>query len=187
VHAGGERRGVTVGRREFPTVEIPLDDDLVRPPPALRARILEDDRAASDGVVVLARDCVLSGRTVLVHHGAGVFTGYFHLSRIDVRDGARVTRGDRVGRVGATGRTTGPHLHFAVRADGRYVDPPALLGLGWVPAPPDASVARTVGRFPSCKTCGPRRTRHGIPGVDQGGNGGPELGRREARQGRRLR
>ncbi|WP_243338691.1 M23 family metallopeptidase [Anaeromyxobacter soli] len=86
-------------------------------------------RAANDGVVVLVREAYLSGRTVLLSHGAGVFTAYFHLSRIGVRPGQAVRRGARIGLLGATGRASGPHLHWSVRVGGLFVDPESLLGI----------------------------------------------------------
>jgi hypothetical protein len=94
--------------------------------------------AANDGEVVLARDCYFSGRTVVVWHGADVFTLYFHLDRIDVRPGDAVRKGDRVGLLGSTGRATGPHLHWSARAAGLLVDPESLLGIDFVTgeAPP---------------------------------------------------
>lgn len=83
--------------------------------------------AANDGVVVLARGCYMSGNSVVLWHGAGVYSVYFHLSRIDVKPGQAVKRGETVGLVGATGRVTGPHLHWSVKVDGLYVDPLSLL------------------------------------------------------------
>ena len=95
---------------------------------ALRARPARPgrrrrSRAGGEGEVVLARDCYMSGKTVLVWHGAGVFTAYFHLSRMEVKAGDPVRRGQLIGRVGSTGRSTGPHLHWGVRVDGLWVDP----------------------------------------------------------------
>ena len=94
--------------------------------------------AANDGEVVLARDAYLSGKSVILWHGADVFTIYFHLQRIDVRPGARVRRGQRIGQVGSTGRSTGPHLHWSARVAGLYVDPESLLGIDFAAgtAPP---------------------------------------------------
>ncbi|MEN9800322.1 MAG: hypothetical protein RL653_4019 [Pseudomonadota bacterium] len=85
--------------------------------------------AANDGVVVLARDCFATGNTVLLHHGVGLYTAYFHLSRLDVAVGQKVKRGELLGGVGATGRVTGAHLHWGVKYDGRYVDGESLLRL----------------------------------------------------------
>ncbi len=85
--------------------------------------------AANDGVVVLARDCFATGNTVLVHHGVGLYTAYFHLSRLNVKLGQEVKRGQLLGGVGATGRVTGAHLHWGVKYDGRYVDGESLLRL----------------------------------------------------------
>lgn len=89
--------------------------------------------AAHDGEVVLVRDCFASGQTVLVHHGARLFTAYFHLSRLDVQVGQRVRQGQQVGLVGKSGRVTGPHLHFGAHLDGRWVNPAQLLGLRFAP------------------------------------------------------
>ncbi len=85
--------------------------------------------AAADGEVAVVRDAYMSGRTVVLSHGAGVFTLYFHLDRILVRAGQVVKRGQRIGRVGSTGRSTGPHLHWSARVDGLLVDPISLLSL----------------------------------------------------------
>jgi len=95
-------------------------------------------QAANDGEVVLARNCFYSGNTVVLWHGADLFTLYFHLDRMDVRAGAKVRKGDRLGVIGATGRVTGPHLHWQVRASGLYVDPESLLGIDFATgaAPP---------------------------------------------------
>ncbi|MBN1209314.1 MAG: M23 family metallopeptidase [Myxococcaceae bacterium] len=85
--------------------------------------------AANDGVVVMARDCYSSGNTVILHHGGGLYTTYFHLSRIDVKRGTKVEQGQKLGLVGKTGRVTGPHLHWGVKTDGLWVDGMRLLEL----------------------------------------------------------
>jgi murein DD-endopeptidase MepM/ murein hydrolase activator NlpD len=90
--------------------------------------------AANDGEVVVARDAYFSGNTVVLWHGAGIFTAYFHLDRIAVRKGQRVRKGEVVGELGATGRATGPHLHFGVKVGGLYVDPASLLAIDFVAA-----------------------------------------------------
>jgi murein DD-endopeptidase MepM/ murein hydrolase activator NlpD len=84
-------------------------------------------RAGNSGVVVLARPLYYEGNCVVVDHGLGLFTISMHLSRIDVREGERVVTGTRLGLSGATGRVTGPHLHWAVRWQNAYLDPAKLL------------------------------------------------------------
>jgi murein DD-endopeptidase MepM/ murein hydrolase activator NlpD len=87
--------------------------------------------ASNDGRVVLVRDCWASGRSVVLWHGAGLYTTYFHLSRAAVAEGELVRRGQRLGLVGATGRVSGPHLHWGVRVGDLYVDPRSVLRLRW--------------------------------------------------------
>jgi len=86
-------------------------------------------RASNSGVVVLARALYYEGNCIVIDHGQRVFTLYMHLSRIDVKEGARVAKDERIGLTGATGRVTGPHLHFEVLWDGSAVDPVQLLSL----------------------------------------------------------
>ena len=83
--------------------------------------------AANDGEVVMVRDCFGSGGTVILHHGGRLFTSYFHMSAFSVKQGERVVRGQPLGKVGKSGRVTGPHLHFGVKLDGRWIDPESLL------------------------------------------------------------
>ncbi len=86
--------------------------------------------ATNDGVVVLAApDLYFTGSSVFVDHGHELFTVYFHMSRVDVSVGQRVTAGQQLGQIGSTGRVTGPHLHFGVRLAGTYVNPWDLLRL----------------------------------------------------------
>jgi murein DD-endopeptidase MepM/ murein hydrolase activator NlpD len=93
-------------------------------------------RAPNAGRIVIARDLYFSGNTVVIDHGLGLFSTLAHLSAFDVREGDHVAAGDIVGRVGATGRVTGPHLHWAVRATGARVDPLSLLALLGAKSPP---------------------------------------------------
>jgi murein DD-endopeptidase MepM/ murein hydrolase activator NlpD len=86
-------------------------------------------RAGNSGVVVLARPLYYEGNCVVIDHGLGLYTISMHLSRIDVEEGQRVATDDRIGLSGATGRVTGPHLHWAVRWQGAYLDPAKLLRL----------------------------------------------------------
>ncbi len=85
--------------------------------------------AAAAGRVALAEDQFFAGRAVYVDHGDGLITMYFHLSEISVRPGQEVRAGDELGRVGATGRVSGPHLHFAARWRGARLDPTLLLDI----------------------------------------------------------
>ena len=86
-------------------------------------------RATNRGVVALVDTFYLGGRVVYVDHGAGLVSAYMHLSRADVQPGDTVQRGQVIGRVGATGRVTGPHLHWTVRYGTTTVDPLSLPGL----------------------------------------------------------
>jgi murein DD-endopeptidase MepM/ murein hydrolase activator NlpD len=86
-------------------------------------------RAPNAGTIVLARDLYFSGNTVVIDHGLGLFSLVAHLSAMEVKEGETVDAGAIVGRVGATGRVTGPHLHWAVRANGARVDPLSLLAV----------------------------------------------------------
>jgi len=85
--------------------------------------------APNAGRVVIARDLYFSGGTVIIDHGQGLFSMLAHMSAIDVHEGDRVAAGDLVGTVGATGRVTGPHLHWAVRVNDARVDPLSVLQL----------------------------------------------------------
>ncbi len=101
--------------------------------------------AANRGVVVLVADLYYSGTTVFVDHGAGLVTGYFHLSRATVAQGDTVGRGQVIGRVGASGRVTGPHLHWVAHHGRIAFDPIDLLSL----VPPWPAVAPApVGESP---------------------------------------
>ncbi len=83
--------------------------------------------AAADGVVALAAGQYFAGNAVYLDHGDGLITMSFHLSAILVKPGEAVKRGQPIGKVGATGRVTGPHLHFGARWRGAKIDPQLLL------------------------------------------------------------
>jgi murein DD-endopeptidase MepM/ murein hydrolase activator NlpD len=86
-------------------------------------------RAANRGVVALVDTFFLAGRVIYIDHGGGVMTGYFHLTKPLVAKGDTVARGQRIGTVGATGRVTGPHLHWSARYGALTVNPLDLMGL----------------------------------------------------------
>jgi hypothetical protein len=85
--------------------------------------------APNAGRIVIARDLYYSGNAVMLDHGLGLFSFFAHLSRIDVEEGSIVKTGQVLGLVGATGRVTGPHLHWTLRAEGARVDPLSLLAV----------------------------------------------------------
>lgn len=80
-------------------------------------------RASNDGIVILNKNLFFAGNVVMLDHGWGVTTSYAHLSRITVKEGQPVKRGDKVGYAGSTGRVTAPHLHYTVRVHGETIDP----------------------------------------------------------------
>lgn len=84
-------------------------------------------RAARSGEVILAGQRGGFGNTIVIYHGLGYSTLYAHLSRIEVSEGQNVQSGDRIGAIGSTGWSTGPHLHFELRIDGKAVDPTPYL------------------------------------------------------------
>ena len=85
--------------------------------------------AANAGTVALAEEHFFAGKSLVLNHGQGLYTMYFHLETILVRPGQRVERGEVVARVGSTGRVTGPHLHWGARLDGARINPEELLRL----------------------------------------------------------
>jgi murein DD-endopeptidase MepM/ murein hydrolase activator NlpD len=92
-----------------------------------RGRVGTPIPAPAAGVVILAETLTLRGGTIFIDHGAGIVTGYFHLSEIGVQVGDNVTQGQFLGRVGATGLVTGPHLHWEMRVNGRWVNPHMMV------------------------------------------------------------
>jgi murein DD-endopeptidase MepM/ murein hydrolase activator NlpD len=86
-------------------------------------------KSPNAGRVALAGDLYFTGNTVVIDHGLGLFSLFAHLRAVGVREGDSVTAGQVVGEVGATGRVTGPHLHWTVRANDARVDPLSLLAL----------------------------------------------------------
>ncbi len=85
--------------------------------------------AIADGTVAFAGEQFFGGNSVVLDHGGGVFSIYYHLQNIVAAEGRTVSRGEVIGAVGASGRATGPHLHFSVRAAGGRIDPSRILAL----------------------------------------------------------
>ncbi len=93
-------------------------------------------RSPQRGRVVLASDLFFTGNTIVVDHGLGLYTFYAHLQTMTVETGAIVAAGELLGRVGSTGRVTGPHLHWAARLNNTRVDPLDLVAIPPATEPP---------------------------------------------------
>ncbi len=85
--------------------------------------------ASNSGRVVLATNLYYCGNAVIIDHGMGVFSIYCHFSQLKTKRGVLISRGDVIGEIGATGRVTGPHLHWSVKIRGSRVDPLSLVSL----------------------------------------------------------
>ncbi len=86
-------------------------------------------RATNAGKVVMAKDLFFAGKTIILDHGLGLYTVYAHCSRMRTKTGDQVAQGQIIGEVGATGRVTGPHLHWGCRINGARVNPLNLTTL----------------------------------------------------------
>ncbi|MBL0708420.1 MAG: M23 family metallopeptidase [Sulfurimonas sp.] len=94
-----------------------------------RAKVGTPIIASNSGKVVLVKDRFYSGGSVVIDHGQGIYTCYFHMSKFDVKKGEIVEKGELIGLSGKSGRVTGPHLHFSARVNGQQVDPLQLIKL----------------------------------------------------------
>jgi murein DD-endopeptidase MepM/ murein hydrolase activator NlpD len=95
----------------------------------LKAALGAEVKSANDGLVALRDEFFFTGKTLVLDHGGGLYTMYFHLADFRVEEGAVVRKGEIIGLAGMTGRVTGPHLHWGVRLNGARVDPFALPGI----------------------------------------------------------
>jgi len=95
----------------------------------IRGREGEQVRASNSGKVVLSEELFYGGNTLVLDHGMGIFSIYMHLSGFNVKSEDIVSKGDAIGLVGSSGRSTGPHLHFGVKVAGINVNPGSLMKL----------------------------------------------------------
>jgi murein DD-endopeptidase MepM/ murein hydrolase activator NlpD len=86
-------------------------------------------KSINSGTVALTDNHFFGGNTVVIDHGLGLYSVYLHLSKKYVSNGDRVTKGDIIGLVGSTGRTSGPHLHLSIKLNGESINPESLYGL----------------------------------------------------------
>jgi murein DD-endopeptidase MepM/ murein hydrolase activator NlpD len=88
-----------------------------------RAKVGTPIYATNDGVIVIAKNRYYAGNSVVIDHGEGIYSCYYHLSTLHVKLGEKVKQGDKLGLSGATGRVSGPHLHYAMMVQGIQVNP----------------------------------------------------------------
>ncbi len=85
-------------------------------------------KSVNRGEVKLAEDLLVTGKTIIIDHGGRIFSSYSHLSKIEVQVGDRVERGEKIGEMGSTGFSTGPHLHWVIRTPEAFLDPDQFVG-----------------------------------------------------------
>jgi murein DD-endopeptidase MepM/ murein hydrolase activator NlpD len=98
----------------------------------LRAPAGTPIKVTNRGIAALTANHFFSGKSIIIDHGGGIHSMYFHLSRISVEVGDVVEKGDLIGLTGSSGRVTGPHLHFGIRLDGRRIDPLKLVEISGI-------------------------------------------------------
>ncbi|WP_424687524.1 MAG: M23 family metallopeptidase [Halarcobacter ebronensis] len=94
-----------------------------------RAKVGTKIKAINNGKVVIAKNRFYAGNSIVLDHGNGIYSGYYHLSKMNYKEGDLVKKGDIIGLSGSTGRVTGPHLHFSFRIHGIQVDPLQAIDL----------------------------------------------------------
>jgi len=117
--------------------------------------------AGNTGRVVFAGPLGIYGNAVILDHGLGLFSLYGHLSEIGVASGARVTRGDIIGKTGDTGLAAGDHLHFSVMIHGVHVDPIEWWDAHWIHDHVEARLAAFPPASPRCRRSSSRASRSG--------------------------
>lgn len=85
-------------------------------------------KSVNTGEIKLAEDLLVTGKTIIIDHGGRIFSSYSHLSKIEVEVGERVERGQKIGEMGSTGFSTGPHLHWVIRTPEAFLDPDQFVG-----------------------------------------------------------
>ena len=98
----------------------------------LRAPAGTPVKVTNRGVVALTADHFFSGKSIIIDHGGGIHSMYFHLNHISVEVGDVVEKGELIGLTGSSGRVTGPHLHFGIRLDGRRINPLKLIEISGI-------------------------------------------------------
>jgi murein DD-endopeptidase MepM/ murein hydrolase activator NlpD len=96
----------------------------------IKGRQGEEVKASNRGRVVLAEEFFFGGNTVVIDHGMGIYTVYMHLDKFNVKHGDTVSKGDIIGYVGSSGRSSGPHLHFGVKLSNISINPVSIVNLG---------------------------------------------------------
>jgi murein DD-endopeptidase MepM/ murein hydrolase activator NlpD len=138
--------------------------------------------AAGDGIVVFRGRQNGYGKVIYIDHGSGVVTRYAHLRDIDVENGQAVRADEPIGEVGSTGRTTGPHLHFEVRIDGRAVCPEVALDVGMMQRTQPAALAWIAAMALAPEAQRERVDAHGPPRDMKAKAGRPERRGRAKRE-----
>ena len=94
-----------------------------------KANIGTNIKAINDGIISISENRFYAGNSIVINHGQGIYSCYYHLSKMNYKVGQKVKKNQKIGLSGSTGRVTGPHLHFAIRVNGIQVDPLQLLSL----------------------------------------------------------
>lgn len=84
-------------------------------------------KAANSGIITLADKLTVTGNTIIIDHGHNIFSAYAHLNKMDVQKGQRISKGEKIGEIGSTGFSTGPHLHWTIKVSNIFVNPKSFL------------------------------------------------------------